>query len=296
MNAVAQRQIGGSDAFRPQRAASAEVVETVRNIRVAEVRRSAGVARQIDCAGDRVRQAGVVALHQRRFERAGAEREAIAGPCAQAVTLIAGQKSDRRDAAVVEVLWIEERRIGVRHRAGRAAFAVIVAAQFRPRVVRAELEPAGRPARLHLHAAILPLQVVAVADQRQIDRDAEQRVRFSRGRGDAGGVEIAPVAMHVVDAREPAPADRGAVAGRDLAHGRGSQRPVEIRRVAGDRARAVRAQVHRRPVGRAALLCVEVLENALDRFIHRHRQRTVVDGRPAIREIDRGSIARGLIR
>src|SRR5207302_714957 len=97
-------------------------------------------------------------------------RQTIAGPRAQAVALIAGQITDRRDAAVVEVLGIKKRRVGVRDRAAGTAFAVVIAAQLRPRVVRAELEASRRPSRLHLHAAILPLQMVAVADQRQIDR------------------------------------------------------------------------------------------------------------------------------
>ena len=102
--------------------------------------------------------------------------------------------------------------------------------------------------------------------------------------------------MHVIDARESAPADRGAVAGRDLAYRGGGQRAVEIGRVAGNRARAVRAQVHGGAIAGTALLRVEVIEDAADHFIHRHRQRAVVDGGTAIREIDRGRIARGLIR
>src|SRR5436190_23843524 len=88
-----------------------------------------------------------------------------------------------------------------------------------------------RPARLHLYAAVCALDIVAIANEDQIDRNSERRIEPPGRRRNAGDIEIAPVAADEIDADIRIAARLHSVTERQLAHIRRGQRPVEIRRV-----------------------------------------------------------------
>src|SRR5204862_1454353 len=129
----------------------------------------------------------------------------------------------------------------------------------------------------------------------EIDGNAERRVGARGGGGHARGVEVAPVAANEVRAHEAVVPDLRAVARGDLAHVRRGQRAVEVRRIPGDAAAAVGAEVVRRAVRRAPLLVVEEIEDAAGDVQHRYARVLIVDGQALVPEVDGSAVARHLV-
>ncbi len=134
------------------------------------------------------------------------------------MTLVCCEETDRKILLEIAGLSVIEGAWVIANRAADGILLLVVAFQLGPRVVEAEVETAWAPVGLELEAAIFALDVVAVLDDGDIVRDAEEVCFLRGGVVDAVGVEIAPVAGNEVDAGDGVRRELHAVADRDLAH------------------------------------------------------------------------------
>src|SRR5437870_253260 len=136
----------------------------------------------------------------------------------------------RPPVRIVEELGVEKLSRRVADRGRSSALRDVIAPQFGPSVIAADVETAGAPFALHFHRLVRPLSELIVVDREaHVPGDVVRRSEAQRRSVDLACVEVMPGAMDAVNAQKGISAELDAVACRVLV-GRGRlQRSLETR-------------------------------------------------------------------